>query len=132
RVTQFSSIGFMITAIAGSLIASVNIAWPWIFGAAGYAACAFLGGLLHERAGAPARLALARVPRDGARRSRGGRRRGLALLSFRSTLATAGASMGLLVGGYVVDVRSIPFQWQMGGVLALLAAPCYLALRPRR
>lgn len=54
------------------------------------------------------------------------------MLSFRSTLATAGASLGLLLGGVVVDLRGIPFHWRMAGTLALLAAPCYLALRPPR
>jgi MFS family permease len=54
------------------------------------------------------------------------------MLSFRSAFATAGGSLGLLLGGYVVDLRGIPFHWRMAGTLALLAVPCYLALRPRR
>jgi MFS family permease len=54
------------------------------------------------------------------------------MLSFRSTLALLGGSLGLLLGGYVVDLRGIPFHWRMAGILVLLAAPCYLALRPRR
>jgi len=54
------------------------------------------------------------------------------MLSFRSAVATAGGSLGLLLGGYVVDLRGIPFHWRMAGTLALLAVPCYLALRPRR
>jgi MFS family permease len=53
------------------------------------------------------------------------------MLSFRSTLATAGASMGLLLGGYVADLRGIPFQWQLAGTISLLAVPCYLALGSR-
>ena len=54
------------------------------------------------------------------------------MLSFRSAVATAGWSLGLLLGGYVVDLRGIPFHWRMAGTVALLAVPCYLALRPRR
>ena len=45
--------------------------------------------------------------------------------------ATAGGSMGLLLGGYVADLRGIPFAWKMAGTLSLLAVPCYLAQRPR-
>ena len=46
-------------------------------------------------------------------------------------MATAGGSMGLLLGGYVADLRGIPFAWKMAGTLSLLAVPCYLAQRPR-
>jgi MFS family permease len=53
------------------------------------------------------------------------------MLSFRGTMATAGGSMGLLLGGYVADLRGIPFAWKVAGTLSLLAVPCYLALRPR-
>ena len=38
----------------------------------------------------------------------------------------------IFCGALVVDLRGIPFQWRMAGTLALLAAPCYLALRPPR
>jgi MFS family permease len=51
------------------------------------------------------------------------------LLSFRGTMATAGGSMGLLLSGYAVDLRGIPFAWKMAGALSLLAVPCYLALK---
>jgi predicted MFS family arabinose efflux permease len=44
----------------------------------------------------------------------------------------AGGALGLLLGGYVVDLRGIPFHWRMAGMIAVLAAPCYFALRPRR
>ena len=53
------------------------------------------------------------------------------MLSFRGTMATAGGSMGLLLGGYVADLRGIPFAWKTAGTVSLLAVPCYLALRPR-
>ena len=53
------------------------------------------------------------------------------MLSFRGTTATAGGSMGLLLGGYVADLRGLPFAWKMAGTLSLLAVPCYLAQRPR-
>lgn len=53
------------------------------------------------------------------------------MLSFRGTMATAGGSMGLLLGGYVADLRGIPFAWKLAGALSLVAVPCYLTLRPR-
>jgi MFS family permease len=49
------------------------------------------------------------------------------MLSFHSTLGTAGASLGLLVGGLIADRRGIPFQWALAGAVALLAVPCYRA-----
>jgi MFS family permease len=53
------------------------------------------------------------------------------MLSFRGMMATAGGALGLLLGGYVADLRGIPFAWKMAGALYLLAVPCYLALRSR-
>jgi MFS family permease len=261
RVSQFSSVGFMTTAIAGAYIATFDIAWPWIFGAAGYVVCGGLGALLRERVAAATRLDLARIPAAIATRIGQGMRRGFAsrpvmllslaeaillaalapywlewplffgdsygvgvgivgvvfcvqsvsrmvgaeivvraggvsrhrplvlaglvlvagvsvagagalaatpsfalaalvlmnvalgarepialswfnehvapeeratMLSFRSTLAMLGGSLGLLLGGYVVDLRGIPFHWRMAGAIVVLAAPCYFALRPRR
>jgi len=51
------------------------------------------------------------------------------MLSFRGTLATAGAALGLLLGGLIADLRGIPFQWKVGGLLVLLAVPCYQAIQ---
>ena len=51
------------------------------------------------------------------------------LLSFNSSFAMFGGSIGLLISGYVVDRASIPAAWQLGGVIALGAIPFYLALR---
>ena len=260
RVTQLSSLGMMTTAVIGALVASVDIAWPWLLGAAGFAVSGFMGALLRERVVGSARLELRVVLRAVAARLRAGIHRGVqlravrllsvaegimlaiwapywvewpllfgdafgvgvwvvgwifcvqglaymigaevvvragvlatrrpaalamlvlaigglmivagvlaenpqqalvalvlmnvaggareplarswfneevtpderaTLLSFRSAVATAGGSLGLLLGGYVVDVRGIPFHWRMAGTLALLAAPCYWALRRR-
>ena len=261
RITQLSSLGFMTTAVVGAFVASIDIAWPWLLGAAGFAVSGFMGALLRERAIGGAPLQLVDVPAAIAARIRQGIRQGFALrsvrllslaegillaawapywlewpllfgdsygvgvwvvgwifcllalahmlgaeivvragmrsahrpvalgalvlgagvmlivagslaanpahalvalvlmnvlsgaheplarswfndevapeeratmLSFRSAVATAGGSLGLLLGGYVVDLRGIPFHWRMAGTLALLAVPCYLALRSRR
>jgi hypothetical protein len=54
------------------------------------------------------------------------------LLSFNSTFATLGGSVGLLVGGVIADRAGIQATWQFGGLLSLAVVPCYLALRPRK
>jgi MFS family permease len=54
------------------------------------------------------------------------------LLSFNSTFATLGGSMGLLAGGVIADRAGIQATWQFSGLLSLAAVPCYLALRTRR
>lgn len=53
------------------------------------------------------------------------------MLSFRSTVGTAGAAIGLLAGGFVADRRGIPVHWGLAGAAALLAVPCYLAMSRR-
>jgi MFS family permease len=261
RLEQLASLGFMITALAGALVASVDLAAPWLLGAAGFALTGGMGVLLSEPRGRAATLEVRALPALIATRIARGVRRGLAvrsvrllsvaegivlfawapywvewpllfterhgvgvwvvgwifcvlsgarmigaeiviralapaprrlrilvglvvgagvclaaagslaarpietlvalflmqiclgareplaqtwfneqvaaedratMLSFRSTLATAGASLGLLLGGVVADLRGIPFQWRVAGTMALLAAPCYLALRTPR
>ena len=53
------------------------------------------------------------------------------LLSFASTFQTMGGSIGLLAGGAIVDASGIPFEWQIAGLISLLAAPIYWSLRSR-
>ncbi len=260
RISQLSSLGFMVTALIGAFVGQVDIAWPWLLGAGGFIVSGLVGTLLHERprlasAGGHRAMREAIRSRIGAGLQRGfgvrsvrllslaeaiilalwapywlewpllfkdgygagvwvvgwifcvlglgrligaeaaarmvgvapsrprllsglliasglllvgagfaagqpnlalaflflmnvcqGAREPLALswfneqlepeeratmLSFRSTMATAGGSVGLLLGGVVADLRGIPFAWKMAGTLSLLAVPCYLALRPR-
>src|SRR5581483_11631487 len=54
------------------------------------------------------------------------------LSSFSSTFQTMGGSMGLLAGGVIADTAGIPFEWQIAGLISLLAAPIYWSLRPRQ
>src|SRR4030095_12134732 len=49
RFSQLSSLGFMATALIGAFMGSVDIAWPWLLGAAGFLPGALAGTLLHER-----------------------------------------------------------------------------------
>jgi len=53
------------------------------------------------------------------------------LLSFISTFQTLGGSFGLLIGGVIADTSGIPFEWQIAGLVSLLAGPIYWSLRYR-
>jgi predicted MFS family arabinose efflux permease len=53
------------------------------------------------------------------------------LLSFNSTFATLGGSMGLLSSGAIADRVGIQATWQFSGLISLAALPCYLVLRRR-
>jgi len=78
RISQLSNFGFMLSAIIGAYAANINIAWPWLLGAAGYFIAGLTGALLmHEVRAAAARLDLRGVPRMLASRVAGGFRRGL-------------------------------------------------------
>jgi MFS family permease len=46
RISQLSTIGFMISSVIGAHVANVNIAWPWLLGAAGYLISGLVGSLL--------------------------------------------------------------------------------------
>jgi len=46
RISQLSTVGFMISSLIGAYVANVNIAWPWLLGATGYLSCGVIGGLL--------------------------------------------------------------------------------------
>jgi predicted MFS family arabinose efflux permease len=51
------------------------------------------------------------------------------LLSFQSTFCTLGGALGLLLNGFVADRWGLPMAWQVSGIVALGAMPCYMALR---
>ncbi len=46
RISQISTVGFMISSVGGAYIADINIAWPWLCGAVGYAIAAVIGVVL--------------------------------------------------------------------------------------
>jgi MFS family permease len=54
------------------------------------------------------------------------------LLSFNTTFATLGGSIGLLAGGVIADRAGIQATWQFCGILLLAVVPCYLAVRTDR
>ena len=49
RISQLSSLGFMATALLGAYVGSVDIAWPWLLGGAGFLLSGLAGMLLRER-----------------------------------------------------------------------------------
>ena len=65
RITQLMNAGFMISAIAGAYIADINIAWPWLCGAAGYFIAAFIGiAMMTGESEREARVEFAALPRQ--------------------------------------------------------------------
>ncbi len=46
RISQFTNLGFMLSAIVGAWVGSRNLAWPWLLGAAGYLVSAAAGRLM--------------------------------------------------------------------------------------
>src|ERR1700719_2160738 len=63
RISQFMNIGFMTSALIGTYVADVNIAWPWLMSAAGYGISAIVGSvLMDERAGQRVPIELAKIP----------------------------------------------------------------------
>src|SRR5579863_8949096 len=63
RISQFMNIGFMTTALIGTYVADVNIAWPWLMSAAGYGISAIVGAvLMRERPGRHARVEFGKIP----------------------------------------------------------------------
>ena len=46
RISQLTTVGFMISSLGGAYVADIDIAWPWLCGAAGYVIAAVIGVLL--------------------------------------------------------------------------------------
>lgn len=61
RISQLMNLGFMGSALIGAYIADLNIAWPWLAGAAGYLASGAAGAML-MREERPRRAAFALEP----------------------------------------------------------------------
>ncbi|MGO9062424.1 MAG: MFS transporter [Candidatus Binataceae bacterium] len=46
RMSQLTNTGWLLSAMVGSYVANVNIAWPWILGSSGYLTSLFVGAAL--------------------------------------------------------------------------------------
>ena len=63
RVSQLSNLGFMLAALIGAYAADIDIAWPWLLGAAGYLIAGASGlVLMRERHSATTQVVLRGIP----------------------------------------------------------------------
>src|SRR3984893_5572288 len=77
RISQLMNVGFLVSALIGTYVADVNIAWPWLMSAAGYGISAIVGAsLMRERAGRRVAVELAKIPAHVIERVVKGFRRG--------------------------------------------------------
>jgi MFS family permease len=78
RISQLTTIGFMGSAMIGAYVADVNIAWPWLLGAAGYVVAGMVGAfLMHDELPRTTTVRIAAIPRQIAEKVGGGIRAGL-------------------------------------------------------
>jgi MFS family permease len=78
RISQLTTIGFMGSAIIGAYVANINIAWPWILGAAGYLVSGAVGAILmHDERPRSTTVSIAAIPRQVAANVGEGIRAGL-------------------------------------------------------
>jgi MFS family permease len=91
RLSQLMNLGFMLAAIIGAYVASYDIAWPWLLGAAGYLLNAlFVARLMRDGARHQLKVRLGALPRMIADRMRAGIRAGLRMRTLMLlTLANA-------------------------------------------
>lgn len=95
RVSQLMNAGFMASALVGAYAGQIDLAWPWILGAAGYAVSAGAGALLmHEDRVGRIELRAREIPGRIAQRIWGGLRlgfgrRSILLLSLANAAAFA-------------------------------------------
>ncbi len=126
RISQLMNVGFMTSALIGTYVADVNIAWPWLMSAAGYAISAVVGAsLMHERAGKRAQVVFAKIPAQVIDRITTGFRRGfrsrtILMLSLANGIFfAASAPYWLEWPQYVNDKYGLGI-WVVGWVYCLL------------
>jgi MFS family permease len=126
RISQLMNIGFMVSALIGTYVADVNIAWPWLMSATGYAISAIVGAtLMHERPGRRTHVAFAKIPRQVVDRivkgfRRGFRGRTILMLSLANGIFfAASAPYWLEWPQYVNDSYGLGI-WVVGWVYCLL------------
>lgn len=65
RISQLSTVGFMGSAMIGAYVADINIAWPWLLGAAGYLVSLVIGAyLMHDERPRTTSFRVAEIPRQ--------------------------------------------------------------------
>lgn len=95
RITQLMNLGFMGAAVVGAYVADIDIAYPWLLGAAGYVLAAIAAAyLMREERVAAAHVNFRAIPAKVAERvvlglRRGFRNRAVLMLSSASALTFA-------------------------------------------
>ncbi len=126
RISQLMNIGFMISALVGTYVADVNIAWPWLMSAAGYGLSAIVGAaLMRERASRRTQVEFRKIPAQVIERvfkgfRRGIRSRTILMLSLANGIFfAASAPYWLEWPQYVNDSYGLGI-WVVGWVYCLL------------
>src|ERR1700730_8583669 len=69
RISQLSTIGFMGSAMIGAYVADIDVAWPWLLGAAGYTVSLVVGAyLMHDEGPRTTTIRIGDIPRQVASR----------------------------------------------------------------
>jgi MFS family permease len=126
RISQLMNVGFMTSALIGTYVADVNIAWPWLMSAAGYGISAVVGAsLMREHPGKRTHVEFARIPAQVVERvvkgfRRGFRGRTILMLSLANGIFfAASAPYWLEWPQYVNDSYGLGI-WVVGWVYCLL------------
>ncbi|HUY18327.1 MAG TPA: MFS transporter [Candidatus Binataceae bacterium] len=126
RIQQLTAVGWMGSALIGAYIANVDIAWPWLVGAAGYVVSAAVAMMLMEEQGAPrSTLKLAEVTLLVARRVAAGMRQGFGrrtvlFLSLANAMSFAAWSSYWMQWPQLVNDDYHVGIWIVGWIFCLL------------
>ena len=128
RLSQLSTFTFMGSAVLGAYIANVNIAWPWLCGAAGYAISAVVGArLMRDGAHGARQVEFAAIPEQVFGRVRDGLREGFDSRAVLM-LSAAGAVTVAAFAPYWIE-WPILFNERIGvGVWVIGWVYCFLSL----
>lgn len=125
RISQLTNLGFVGSSIIGAYVADIDIAYPWLLGAAGYLFAGMVAAyLMHEERGRAARVDLRAIPAQVAARvmlglRRGFRSRAVLLLSSASALTFAAWAPYWLEWPQVFNDRYAVGIWIVGWLYAL-------------
>lgn len=127
RIMQLTNFGFMASAVIGAYVADVDIAWPWLLGAAGYFGSAIIGAILMRDPARPsarvdfAALAGRVASRIGDGLREGFRRRNVLMLSLANGIFFAAwAPYWLQWPQFFTDSFGVGV-WVIGWIFALFS-----------
>lgn len=108
RISQLSTVGFMGSAMIGAYVADINIAWPWLLGAAGYLVSLVVGAyLMHDERPRATTIRIADIPHQVASRVGEGIRAGF----NAPTVLMLSAAGAITVGAWVPYWVSWPIMF---------------------